>query len=237
MTRPAMAANTVLIVEDEPKLARLMADYLQAAAFDTKILSDGESALVFVRQAPPALVLLDLLLPGMDGVAVCEQLRRFYTGPIIMVTARVEEVDRLLGLEAGADDYLCKPISPREIVARVRAQLRRLAWDAAPTRPHGVLELDHAALRIITRGGRSLDLTQGEYRLLSLLMERPGRVYSRQQMLDRLHADGRAVTDRVVDSHIRNLRKKLEGLASGLDPIRSVYGVGYAFEWPPEGRL
>jgi two-component system response regulator BaeR len=149
-----------------------------------------------------------------------------------MLTARVAEVDRLLGLELGADDYLCKPYSPREVVARVKAQLRRSAWAApAPRAPASGLSLDTATLRALVDGA-PLDLTPAEFRLLRVLAEQPGRVFSRDQLLDRLHDDGRAVTDRVVDSHIRNLRRKLEAVPGGVNPVRSVYGVGYAFEWP-----
>jgi len=227
--------KTIVIVEDEAKLARLLADYLDAAGYATKPFADAESALACVGSAPPALVLLDLMLPGMDGIAACRRLRSFYTGPVIMLTARVEELDRLLGLDAGADDYLCKPVSPREVVARVRAQLRRTEWDAAAGQPRPQLALNPAAHRLHYRG-RTLDLTPAEYRLLGALMEHPGRIYPRQQLLDRLHADGRDVNDRAIDSHIRNLRRKLDALTSGVDPIRSVYGVGYAFEWPAEPR-
>jgi two-component system response regulator BaeR len=202
-----MTMPPVLIVEDEAKRAALLVDYLRA-------------------------VLLDVMLPGQDGMAVCRELRGFSQVPIIMLTARVAEVDRLLGLELGADDYLCKPYSPREVVARVKAQLRRSAWAApAPRAPASALSLDTATLRALVDGA-PLDLTPTEFRLLRVLAEQPGRVFSRDQLLDRLHDDGRAVTDRVVDSHIRNLRRKLEAVPGGVNPVRSVYGVGYAFEWP-----
>jgi two-component system response regulator BaeR len=220
-----MSVGPILIVEDEPKLAALLRDYLSAA---------GLAVEPWVRANDPALVLLDLMLPGLDGMAVCKALRRFSHVPIIMMTARVEELDRLLGLSLGADDYLCKPYSPREAVARVKAQLRRLGWQAqgdataAALRPSG-LHLDQAALRA-TFNGIALDLTPAEFRLLHVLSAQAGRVFSRDQLLDQLHDDGRAVTDRVVDSHVRNLRRKLEPATSGQDPIRSVYGVGYAWE-------
>jgi two-component system response regulator BaeR len=186
------------------------------------------------REHAPCVVLLDVMLPGQDGMAVCRELRTFTQVPVIMLTARVAEVDRLLGLELGADDYLCKPYSPREVVARVKAQLRRSAWAAAPVPPTPSTEglsLDGEALRA-TVNGTPLDLTPAEFRLLQVLAEQPGRVFSRDQLLDRLHDDGRAVTDRVVDSHIRNLRRKFDAAPGGVNPIRSVYGVGYAFEWP-----
>ena len=228
--------GTVLIVEDEPKLAAVLQDYLRAAGFGTEIVADGTLVLEAIRQRPPALVLLDLMLPGRDGVSLCRELRAFSRVPVIMVTARVEEVERLIGLEAGADDYVCKPYRPREVVARVQAQLRRQAWDqarsgdatAAAGDPGG-LTIDDEALRARWQG-EVLDVTPAEFRLLRHLAGSPGRVFSRDQLLDVLHEDGRAVTDRAVDSHIRNLRRKLEAALPGSDPIRSVYGVGYAWE-------
>ncbi|WP_374585112.1 response regulator [Ideonella dechloratans] len=229
--------DTVLIVEDEPKLAALLQDYLRAAGFNTEIVADGRLVLDAIRQRPPALVLLDLMLPGRDGVSLCRELRTFSRVPVIMVTARVEEVERLIGLEAGADDYVCKPYRPREVVARVQAQLRRQAWGqatsqtATPTAETGSggLFIDEDALRARWQGV-ALDVTPAEFRLLRHLARAAGRVFSRDQLLDVLHEDGRAVTDRAVDSHIRNLRRKLEAASPGSDPIRSVYGVGYAWE-------
>ena len=228
-----MTTQPVLIVEDEAKLAALLADYLRASGLDSVVVHDGLQAVAAARTHVPCVVLLDLMLPGQDGMAVCRELRAFTQVPIIMLTARTAEVDRLLGLELGADDYLCKPYSPREVVARVKAQLRRSAWatGTAPATPAG-LGLDATTLRA-TVDGAPLDLTPAEFRLLQVLAEHPGRVFSRDQLLNRLHDDGRAVTDRTVDSHVRNLRRKFEATAGGLDPIRSVYGVGYAFEWPP----
>ena len=235
---PSSGPGTVLIVEDEPKLAALLQDYLQAAGFGTEIAADGRLVLDAIRQRPPALVLLDLMLPGRDGLSLCRELRSFSRVPVIMVTARVEEVERLIGLEAGADDYVCKPYRPREVVARVQAQLRRQAWDQARAAPapecaSAALQIDDEALRAHWQGA-ALDLTPAEFRLLRHLARAAGRVFSRDQLLDVLHEDGRAVTDRAVDSHIRNLRRKLEAAGPGSDPIRSVYGVGYAWEgWAP----
>ncbi len=236
------APPCILVVEDEPKLAALLADYLRAAGMAPVTVHDGASALPAFAQHRPALVLLDLNLPGRDGVSVCRALRAASTVPIVMMTARVDELDRLIGLEAGADDYICKPYSPREVVARVKAQLRRAGWShgAAPQTeappalsdtglPTLEIDLTHWRVRL---GGEPVDLTPAEVRLLHTLQAAPGRVFSRQQLLDHLHDDGRAVTDRVIDSHVRNLRRKLANSGQGLDPIRSVYGVGYAFEWP-----
>lgn len=236
------APPCILVVEDEPKLAALLADYLRAAGLLPVTVHDGAGALPAFAQHRPALVLLDLNLPGLDGVSVCRALRATSTVPVVMMTARVDEVDRLLGLDAGADDYICKPYSPREVVARVKAQLRRAGWAqagavAAPVDrteagtgvPALDIDLHHWRVRV---NDEPLDLTPAEVRLLHALHAAPGRVFSRQQLLDHLHDDGRAVTDRVIDSHVRNLRRKLAGASAGNDPIRSVYGVGYAFEWP-----
>lgn len=242
MPGPASATPApacVLVVEDEPKLAALLADYLRADGLHAVAVHDGLSVQAAFALHRPALVLLDLNLPGRDGLAVCRELRAVSTVPIVMMTARVDEIDRLIGLEAGADDYICKPYSPREVMARVKAQLRRAAWapgaapppPAATTAGPALLEIDLSHWRV-RLAGEPLDLTPAEVRLLHALHAAPGRVLSRQQLLDHLHDDGRAVTDRVIDSHVRNLRRKLAAATQGSDPIRSVYGVGYAFEWP-----
>ena len=217
--------NTVYIVEDEPELALLVADYLRAAGFDPTVFADGLEALAAIRARVPALVVLDLMLPGLDGLALCREVRSFSGVPIVMVTARVEEIDRLLGLELGADDYLCKPFSPRELVARVKAILRR-SGVAAPT---GALAIDAAARRASVRG-RALDLTRTEFELLAALASRPGQVFSRARLLELAHQDNLEATDRAIDSHIKNLRRKIDAAAPGLEPIRSIYGVGYRFE-------
>ena len=226
--------TTVLIVEDEPKLAALLANYLRAAELVPHVVSDGALAVQAVYNLAPSIILLDLMLPGCDGVDICKEVRRFSRVPIIMLTARVEEVDRLLGLEIGADDYLCKPYSPREVVARV--QLRRVQWHATEELQEGQksedpLHIDESQCRA-TWGGQNLDLTPAELRLLRTLSHHPGRVFSRDQLLEHLHDDGRAVTDRTVDSHVRNIRRKLEQVCKGDSPIRSVYGVGYGYELP-----
>lgn len=221
----------VLIVEDEPKLAVLLADYLRAAGLRSLHVDSGLAAVPAVRAHSPALLLLDLMLPGRDGIEVCRELRTFTQLPVIMMTARVEEVDRLLGLAVGADDYVCKPYSPRELVARVQAALRRRRWDHGEPAPAQRLLIDEATLRA-TLDGRALELTPTEFRLLRALARSNGRVLSRDQLLDHLHDDGRAVADRAIDSHVRNLRRKLEQASGGEDPIRSVYGVGYGWEWP-----
>ena len=215
----------ILIAEDEPKIARLLADYLAQAGHESETVGEGDRVQAAIAENRPDLLVLDIMLPGKDGLAILRELRRDSTLPVIMLTARVEEIDRLLGLELGADDYICKPFSPREAVARVQAVLRRSLPDA----PADPFTLDEAAQRIRYRG-RPLPLTTTEYRLLQAMLARPGRVYSRDQLLDLIHDDLRDVTDRVVDSHVRNLRRKLEDIAPGQSFIHSVYGAGYRFE-------
>lgn len=234
----------ILIVEDEPKLAKLLADYLNAEHYTTAVLNEGSAVADYVRDHSPALLLLDLMLPGKDGLTVCREIRAFSQLPIIMITARVEEIDRLLGLELGADDYICKPFSPREVVARVKALLRRSegfakrtpapeatssAHDASADCPEDRLIVDESSYRAEYLGAR-LDLTPAEFRLLSLFSRHPGRVFSREQLLDALYDDNRIVTDRTVDTHIKNLRRKLQQAKAPEDCITSIYGVGYRYE-------
>jgi two-component system response regulator BaeR len=221
----------IMIVEDERKLAEVLRDYLVAEGAQVELVLHGDDALPALRAATPDLLLLDLMLPGTDGSTICREVRRFSTLPIIMVTARVEEIDRLLGLELGADDYICKPFSPREVVARVRALLRRAGqWQGTAVDAHSVdLELDDERFEARWRS-HLLDLTVVEFRLLKALAHRPGRVLSRTQLMQQLYADHRIVSDRTVDSHIKNLRRKFEDVATGSDPIRSIYGVGYKYE-------
>jgi two-component system response regulator BaeR len=220
--------SRILIVEDEPKLAALEADYLRIAGYETHIIGDGAEVLAWVHEHAPDLILLDLMLPGRDGLEICRELRaaadeQMRDVPIVMVTAKVEEIDRLVGLDLGADDYVCKPFSVRELVARVRAILRRRR---APGTGLLLNEETHRA----QLDGRSLDLTPVEFRLLGTLASVPGRVFSRARLLERLYADHRVVTDRTVDAHIKNLRRKLEAVRPGEELVRSIYGVGYKLE-------
>lgn len=220
-------SRKVLVVEDEEKLARLLVDYLQQSGFVTLVLADGAEVVALVRQQSPDLILLDIMLPGKDGLEICREIRTFSSVPIIMITARIEEIDRLLGLELGADDYICKPFSPREVVARVKAVLRRSDKEAA-IRVTG-LQLDKARYKA-TLDGTELDLTAVEFKLLQFLAATPGRIYNRQQLMDRIYPDERIVSDRTIDSHIKKLRKKIADVSAATELIHSVYGVGYKFE-------
>ena len=217
--------NKVLVVEDEPKLASLVADYLKAGGYEAHCIENGLEVIPWVKANAPDLVVLDLMLPGRGGLEICKELRTFSDMPVIMVTARVEEVDRLIGLEAGADDYLCKPFSVRELVARVKALLRRPRVAAMPS---GLI-IDEAKHQV-SLDGKALDLTPVEFRLIAALAAAPGRVFPREKLLEKLYADHRVVTDRTVDAHVKNLRRKLEEIRPGADLVRSIYGVGYKLE-------
>ncbi len=223
----------IFVVEDEPKLAAVLADYLRQTGHEASCFEAGDVALAAAREAPPDLVLLDVMLPGLDGLSVLRALREFSRMPVIMVTARVDEVDRILGLELGADDYVCKPFSPREVVARVNAQLRRVACEHDPggTSPDdGRVTLVRDELRVRV-DGRPVDLTPVEFRLLETLASAPGRVFSRQQLMDAAYTDHRVVSDRTIDTHVKNLRRKLTEALGEEPPLGSVYGVGY--RWDP----
>jgi two-component system response regulator BaeR len=214
----------ILIVEDEAKLAALEADYLKAEGFEPHAIANGLEVVPWVRAHAPDLILLDLMLPGRDGLEICRELRSFTDIPIVMVTARVEEIDRLIGLDLGADDYVCKPFSARELIARVKAILRRGRMPIGTS-----LVLDEERHRA-TLDGRELDLTPVEFCLLRTLAATPGRVFSRDKLLEHLYADHRVVTDRTVDAHVKNLRRKLEEARPGQELVHSIYGVGYKLE-------
>lgn len=226
-----MAATArILIVEDEFKIAALLRDYLQAAGYHVEHEANGRQALDRLKHDIPDLILLDLMLPELDGLSICQEVRKFSQVPIIMLTAKIEELDRLIGLESGADDYVCKPFSPREVVARAKVHLRRtmgLRQQAGETR----FLIDKQQLRILI-DGVALNLTPVEFRLLSELISHPERVFSRQQLLDFAHEDQRDVNDRTVDSHIKNIRKKILSHLPENECLHSVYGVGYRFEMP-----
>lgn len=223
--------SRILIVEDEADIASVLQDYLRHAGHQTEHVADGRAALARMLEAPPDLTLLDIMLPGLDGLSVLRQARVHTSHPVIMLTARIEEVDRLLGLELGADDYVCKPFSPREVVARVRAVLRRVEGRAATAKAEGAMVLDEAHWRA-SLNGIPLNLTRREFRLLQAMSRHPGRIFSRARLLELAYDDDADVSERAVDSHIKNLRRKLSAAAPSHDWIRSVYGVGFAFEAP-----
>lgn len=223
-------ADRILIIEDEPKLVELLTLYLEAAGYHCHAVVDGNEAATAIQVFQPDLILLDLMLPGKDGLSICRELRQHSQLPVIMVTAKVEEIDRLLGLELGADDYLCKPYSPREVVARVKAVLRRSQPHSTTTSVTATgVHIDETRF-LAQLDGVSLDLTPVEFRLFALMANSPGQVFSRDQLLSLIYDDHRIVTDRTVDSHIKNLRKKLEAVRPEQEVIRSIYGVGYKFE-------
>jgi two-component system response regulator BaeR len=235
-------SGKILIVEDEPKLAQLLVDYLQKSGFDTLVIDDGQQALDWITQHHQDVdfIILDLMLPNLDGMEICKAVRQFSTLPILIATAKVEEIDRLIGLELGADDYLCKPYSPREVVARVKAILRRciLVKQQASAQPNNNQPAAELIAGLVleeekykaTLNGQLLDLTAVEFQLLVILAKEPGRIFSRQQLMDGGYQDHRVVSDRTIDSHIRKLRKRISEKCPESEIIHSVYGVGYKFE-------
>ena len=223
-------AQTILVVDDEARIVKLVRDYLERAGFDVISAHDGETALTLARVEQPDLIVLDLMLPGVDGLDICRRLRQESGVPIIMLTARVEEADRIVGLELGADDYVTKPFSPRELVARVRATLRRANGQMGPTTilRAGDVELDTASLTAVV-AGEPVDLTSTEFQLLVTLVRQPGRIFSREQLLEAVHGVAFESYDRSVDSHIKNIRRKIEPDPRKPRYIQTVYGVGYRF--------
>jgi DNA-binding response OmpR family regulator len=221
-------SKKILIVDDEKKIVTVMRGYLEQARFSVSVAHDGKQALVHFRHEKPSLVLLDLNLPEMDGLDVARMLRKESAVPIIMLTARVEETDRLIGLELGADDYIVKPFSPREVVARVRAVLRRTEGETTATQvlAAGELTLDlvkHTAMR----GNQSIELTPTEFDLLAILMQNPGRTFTRMQLLDHVQGESYAGYERTIDAHIKNLRQKISDDSQAPRYILTVFGVGY----------
>ncbi|WOJ92842.1 response regulator [Congregibacter variabilis] len=227
-----MSAGHILVVEDEPKIAQLLLDYLERDDYSVSVLHEGSDAVDTIRAAEPDFLILDLMLPGKDGLSICREVRQFSNLPIMMLTAKVDEIDRLIGLEIGADDYVCKPFSPREVVSRVRTILRRV--QQAPF-IRGESKLSYAGVSLDVERfecmaiDTRIDLTPVEFRLLQGLMERPGRVLSRDQLMNLCYADERVVSDRTIDTHVKNLRKKLEPTLHRV-LIQSIYGVGYKLD-------
>jgi two-component system response regulator BaeR len=221
-----MSEKPVLIVEDEAEIAGLLRDYLRAEGFSVSWLARGDAVPDWLSRHPAALILLDLALPGLSGMEICKQVRQSSNLPIIMLSARVEEIDRLLGLELGADDYICKPFSPREVVARVKTVLRR-SGGITLSATQG-LRFDEAGWRAEING-RDLGLTAIEFQLLRLLASAPERLFTRNQLISGMYQDGREVSERTIDSHIRKIRRKIEAIAPDLPLIEAMYGAGYRF--------
>ena len=219
----------VLIVEDEKKLADILIAYLNKEQFRVTHYKSGSGVSDWVKNNQPNIILLDLMLPDVNGKDLCKEIRQFSTVPIIMVTAMIDEIDRLIGLELGADDYVCKPFSPKEVVARVKAVLRRSEGDFNQGEIYDAFEVNDETYSIKLHGDR-LDLTPVEFRLLKMFIQSPGRVFNRDQILDNIFEDGRIVLDRTVDTHVKNLRHKLKTASPEHDYVRSVYGIGYSFE-------
>jgi len=222
-----MTGQNVLVVEDEAKIARLICDYLEQAGYKATALERGDQVIPHIKRAMPDLILLDLMLPGLDGMEVCRKIRKFSSVPIIMITARVEEVDRLIGLELGADDYICKPFSPREVVARVRAVLRRLQPEfTEKILAVGPIRLDERT-RLVTVNDIELSLTPSEFGLLKTMMTSPNKVFSRNELIHNTQGYAYEGYDRTIDTHIKNLRRKIGEALPDREIIVTVYGVGY----------
>lgn len=216
-------SNSILIVEDEVKLANLLVDYFKLTDYEPHAIHHGDEVIDWVKLHQPSAILLDIMLPGKDGIELCKEIRQFSNVPILMVTAKVDEIDRLLGLELGADDYICKPFSPREVVARVKAVLRRTQPSATAPSP---LTLDEERL-LVRFNVSEVALTSVEFQLLKPLVNKPGCIFTREQLMHNMYPDHRIVNNRTIDSHIKKLRKKLLSISEDEDLIQSVYGAGY----------
>jgi len=222
--------TTVLVVEDEIEIARVVRDYLRNAGFEVIVVGDGGSAVASVRSSKPDLLVLDLGLPGRDGLDVAREIRRWSNTPIVMLTARGDETDRIVGLELGADDYVVKPFSPKELVARVRAVLRRMrtAERGEEVLRAGDVEVDTGKMRVSV-AGTQVELTPTEFQLLATLVREPGRVFTRSQLLDAVHGVAIESYERAIDAHVKNIRRKIEPTPSEPRYLLTVHGVGYRF--------
>jgi two-component system response regulator BaeR len=224
-----MLNKKILIDEDEPILAQLLADYLAHDGFESHIIDDGDNVISWVKHYAPDLILMDIMLPKRDGISLCKEIREFSTVPLFLLTARIGETDRLKGLEIGADDYICKPYSAKEVVARIKAIFRRQQNFSPEMATVSGFSLDKVKCHAYCEGVL-LDLTLSEFRILSTLLDKRGKVYSRANLLDVLHEDDRDISDRTVDTHIKNLRQKLQKITGKKDIIQAVYGMGYTIE-------
>ncbi len=225
-----MTDKRVLVVEDDKKIASILEDYLTMSGFNVSVLNRGDEVIPEVKKNPPDLIILDVMLPGKDGITICSELRAFSAVPILICTARNDEIDRILGLEIGADDYICKPFSPREVVARVKAVLRRVPDDqnesVLAAGPIMIKSLSHTA----TVSGKQLDLTPNEFELLKTMAANPGRVFARSDLVAILKRKCQGADIRIIDSHMKNLRKKIEDRSEPADFIKTVYGIGYSLD-------
>jgi len=224
--------QNILVVEDEIKIAKLLEDYLKNAGYGVTVQNRGDKVLSMVQSHPPDMILLDIMLPGMDGMEICREIRKFSNVPIIMITARIEEIDRIVGLEIGADDYVCKPFSPREVVARVKALLRRTHKEIDGNQSVGKklvfesITLDEET-HLVYVDNTPLNLTPSEFGLLQIMMGHPNRVFSRNELINRVLGYSFDGYDRTIDTHIKNLRKKISDALPGREIIHTVYGIGY----------
>lgn len=221
--------KTILIVEDEPSLAIVLCEYFAQSGFQTHIIDNGLEVIAWVKRHQPDLLILDLMLPQRNGLDIYRELRTFSQIPVVMATARVDELDRLIGLELGADDYICKPYSPREVVVRVKNILRRSGEESKAQENHIGLHIDEGKMTV-SLNGESVLLTPAEFRLLAFFSKHPQQVFSREQLMTHIYQDSRIVTDRTIDSHIKNLRRKLQYASPESECIKSIYGVGYKLE-------
>ena len=228
-----VAPKELIIVEDEEKIASLLQDYLSNAGYQIMTLNEGTNAVEFIQERKPACVILDVMLPGKDGLQICRELRQDSNVPIIMITARIDEIDRLLGLELGADDYICKPFSPREVVVRVRNLVRRSNWqEIHEEKEVSSTQLEYRSLKLDSErlvcelNEKEINLTAVEFRILFAMLSRVGKIFTRDQLMSEAYTDRRVVSDRTIDTHIKNLRKKLNA-DSGDEYVHSIYGVGY----------
>jgi len=219
-------SQRILIVEDEESLAQVLSEYLSLSGFVTDVINDGSQAIEWLKSNPIDLLILDLMLPGTNGLDIYRELRTFSDVPVVMATARVDEIDRLIGLELGADDYICKPYSPREVVVRVKNILRRASDDTKAFEQ--ILSINESTMQVLVKG-QEVNLTRAEFRLLAHFHQHKDQVFSREQLMSQIYSDNRVVTDRTIDSHIKNLRRKIQNIDAEVDCIQSIYGVGYKF--------
>ncbi|PKG63649.1 MULTISPECIES: response regulator [Pseudoalteromonas] len=224
-----MASQKILIVEDEENIAEVLIAYAKQQDYETEHFNSGKGVVSFVKQNAVDLILLDLMLPDVDGIELCKQIRAFSSVPIIMLTAKSEEIDRLLGLEVGADDYICKPFSPKEVIARIKAVLRRTSQPKTNIINHNNFQLhkDDYEARL---NGKSIGFTAVEFKIFLLFISHVGRVFTREDIINNVYSDTTDISDRNIDTHIKNIRKKINDIQAGLNPIAAVYSVGYKFK-------